>query len=264
MKQRSICNSTTSLVPLALMAAMFWTMPGSPVAAQSTVIEKMRAALQQDDRSAANRARDRNRDPVAAMSFCRLRDDMKVIEFAPGRGWYTELLGPVLRDRGVLYVAHTAKRLARLDTLLKREPLSKVRKAPIPSVRHPERRKIVYAKLNFGMSDADMVLSIREYHNIDRDSINTFNKAAYSALKRGGYYCVIDHTRRHMAQYDSENRRRMDPVLVIKQVQAAGFQFLDYAPLFYRLDDELRYEVGRRTVRGNTDRFTLLFQKPDG
>ena len=26
--------------------------------------------------------------------------------------------------------------------------------------------------------------------------------------------------------------------------------------------DELRYEVGRRTVTGNTDRFTLKFVKP--
>ena len=29
-----------------------------------------------------------------------------------------------------------------------------------------------------------------------------------------------------------------------------------------RPDDELRYEVGRKTVMGNTDRFTLVFKKP--
>jgi predicted methyltransferase len=61
---------------------------------------------------------------------------------------------------------------------------------------------------------------------------------------------------------DGENRRRMDPVLVLKQVQAAGVRFVDFTPLFYRADDELRYEIGRRTVRGNTDSFTLLFRKP--
>jgi|TARA_B110000263_G_scaffold219903_1_gene207410 predicted methyltransferase len=52
--------------------------------------------------------------------------------------------------------------------------------------------------------------------------------------------------------------------LVIRQVQRAGFRFVDFAALFYRADDELRYEVGRRTVAGNSDRFTLLFQKPGG
>ena len=31
--------------------------------------------------------------------------------------------------------------------------------------------------------------------------------------------------------------------------------------LHHRPDDELRFEVGRKTVRGNSDRFTLLFEK---
>jgi predicted methyltransferase len=249
---------------VGLTMAALWVMCASPVSAQSTVGDKITAALQQSSRSAANRARDRNRDPVAAMNFCRLKDDMTVIEFAPGGGWYTELLGPVLQERGALHIAHTAKRLARLDDRLKRAAMSRVRKLPIPSERHPERRKIVFKSLDFGMTTADLLLNIREYHNIDSDSVGIFNRAGYTALKPGGYYCIIDHTRRHMAQNDGENRRRMDPVLVIKQVQAAGFRFVDFTTLFYRADDELRYEVGRRTVRGNTDRFTLLFQKPGG
>ena len=53
-----------------------------------------------------------------------------------------------------------------------------------------------------------------------------------------------------------------DPVLVIKEVQAAGFEFVDYSDLHFRADDELEYEVGRRSVSGNTDRFTFLFRKP--
>jgi predicted methyltransferase len=60
---------------------------------------------------------------------------------------------------------------------------------------------------------------------------------------------------------NSENGRRMDPVLAIKEIQAAGFELADFSDLHYRPDDELRYEVGRRTVTGNTDRFTLKFVK---
>jgi predicted methyltransferase len=59
-----------------------------------------------------------------------------------------------------------------------------------------------------------------------------------------------------------ENRRRADVVQIIKEAQAAGFELVDYSDLHYRPDDELRYEVGRATVTGNTDRFTLLFGKP--
>jgi predicted methyltransferase len=65
-----------------------------------------------------------------------------------------------------------------------------------------------------------------------------------------------------MQQANPENGRRIDPVLVIKEMLDAGFEFEAYSDLHYRPDDELLYEVGRKTVTGNTDRFTLLFRKP--
>jgi predicted methyltransferase len=46
-------------------------------------------------------------------------------------------------------------------------------------------------------------------------------------------------------------------------VQEAGFRFVDFSPALRRPDDELRYEVGRQSVTGNSDRFALLFEKPD-
>ena len=49
---------------------------------------------------------------------------------------------------------------------------------------------------------------------------------------------------------------------MIKEIEAVGFEFVDFSDLHYRYDDELVYEVGRRSVSGNTDRFTLLFRKP--
>ena len=56
--------------------------------------------------------------------------------------------------------------------------------------------------------------------------------------------------------------RRIDPVQVIKEVEATGFKFVDYSDLHYKPDDELRHEVGRKSVTGHTDRLTLLFEKP--
>ena len=66
-----------------------------------------------------------------------------------------------------------------------------------------------------------------------------------------------------MEPTNQENRRRADPIRVILEVQAAGFELADSAGLFFKPDDELRYEVGRKTVKGNTDRFALLFRKPE-
>jgi predicted methyltransferase len=49
---------------------------------------------------------------------------------------------------------------------------------------------------------------------------------------------------------------------MIKELEAVGFEFVDFSDLHYRADDTLEYEVGRKSVTGNTDRFTLLFRKP--
>ena len=90
----------------------------------------------------------------------------------------------------------------------------------------------------------------------------TINEAVFQSLGSGGLYGVIDHTLRHMEPLTNENRRRSDVVDIILEVQAAGFELVDSSDLHYRPDDELRYEVGRRSVTGNTDRYTLLFKKP--
>ena len=50
-------------------------------------------------------------------------------------------------------------------------------------------------------------------------------------------------------------------MLIIKEITDAGFKFVAFSDMHYKPDDELRYEVGRKSVAGNTDRFTLLFEK---
>jgi predicted methyltransferase len=59
-----------------------------------------------------------------------------------------------------------------------------------------------------------------------------------------------------------ENRRRLDPVVALQELLDAGFVLEAWSDLHHRPDDELRYEVGRHTVTGNTDRFTFRLRKP--
>ena len=232
--------------------------------AKKSLEEKVSAALKEEYRTEADRARDKNRAPVKALSFFGLQDDMKVIEFGPGgTAWYTKILAPVLKDKGQLYVAFDGDFLDRvLDPLMVHDGMSKIKKLPIPVKFNRKRMAYDVGKLNFGMKDADMFLSIRLYHAFTDEDAIRFHKAVYKSLKPGGRYIIVDHTRRHMEPNSSENRRRRDPVKVIKHLLDEGFEFVDYTDMFFRPDDELRYEVGRKTVTGNTDRFTFIFEKP--
>ena len=223
---------------------------------------KVEAALAAESRPEADVERDRNRKPLETLKFFGLEDDMTVLELIPGGGWYTRVLAPVLADNGKLYVALGTGRVS--DSVLTEPGFEKVEVIETDAnIRRPEgSRYYALDDFEFGISGVDMVLTFRNVHNFDAESRGRMNRAVFDVLKSGGLYGVVDHTKRHMEPENPENRRRIDPVLVIKDMLDIGFEFVGYSDLHYRPDDELRYEVGRRTVTGNTDRFTFLFRKP--
>lgn len=237
--------------------AQFTPEPLSPIG------QKIKQAVDSDIRSAVEKDRDANRKPIKTLEFFGLRDDMRVVELLPGGGWYTKILGQVLADNGQLYVTLGTRNIG--EMLAKHAALAKVEVLPVAAPLKPTDMYGIFeiGKFELDVDDVDMVLTFRNLHNFTRASRAHINEAVYGALKPGGVYGVVDHTRRHNEPGSKENWRRMDPVQMILEIEAAGFQFVDFSPLHYRPDDELRYEVGRKTVTGNSDRFTLLFRKPE-
>jgi len=226
-----------------------------------TTTDLVKMALKSEIRTDAEMERDRNRKPVQTLDFFGLKSDMKVVELMPGGGWYTKILAPVLKEEGELILAYGTGRASKL--IEENQDLSHVKVGAEDSKIYRKEGARFYSLENadLGVKNADMVLTFRNYHNFAEDGRMAMNDAAWDALKMGGIYGVVDHTRRHMEGDNDENRRRVDPVLAIKEIQAAGFELVDYSNLHYRADDELEYEVGRRSVTGNTDRWTLKFKK---
>ena len=227
------------------------------------LVKNINDVMKMEHRTDADKMRDANRSPAQALSFFGFKQNMKVIEFAPGNGWYTKILAPLLESKGELYLAYKSEWLKGLNPLLSQKGFKSTVKLPIELEWNNSEFKYDLGNLSFGMNDADMILNIREYHNFDLADKTKLNNEAFKSLKPGGKYVIVDHTRRHMSVETRELARREDPVKVILEVQAAGFILEKSSDMFYRPDDELRYEVGRKTVTGNTDRFTLVFKKPE-
>lgn len=74
---------------LTLSTLAFSAYVGASDGPTNSIEQKVKQALASPQRTEAERKRDSNREPLKAMQFWGLKDDMKVIELNPAGGWYT-------------------------------------------------------------------------------------------------------------------------------------------------------------------------------
>lgn len=248
---------------LTIFTAASLLFAGSALAAHHNLKENVQAALASDIRGPADTARDANRMPLETLTFFGLQPNMHVAELIPGGGWYTKILAPVVAEEGQYYAAIGTSNIA--GKLLKEPGFEKAKVLAEDARMWREEGDRLYSMdvSSLGVTNLDMVLTFRNYHNFNEQGRRKMNEVAFAALKPGGIYAVVDHTARHNEPETTANRRRVDPVLAIHEIQQAGFVLVDYSDLHYREGDELKYEVGDKSVTGKTDRWTFKFQKPD-
>ncbi len=219
---------------------------------------KIEQALTGSIRDAAETARDANRRPGEVLEFFGLEDDMKVLEISPATGYWSKLVGPTLCENGgeLIFSVGVSDDFKNEVMSLDGLECSSAINNDITLRNLPE--------FSFDDSQFDMVLTFWNLHNPSVEGRKNLNEAAFSALKSGGIYGVVDHTRRHLepTSREAQNGRRLDPVLIIKEMIDVGFEFVDFSPMHYHPEDNLSQEVGTPGVRGNTDRFTMSFRKP--
>lgn len=218
--------------------------------------------LNHPSRTAEEKARDVNRKPLETLAFFGIQKDMRVVELFPGGGWYTKLLSPYLADKGQLYVAMGTSRIeGKLDEygLVGVKPTGKV-----TGFEQSDSPGYIYdvESIDLEQKGVDMVLTFRNAHNLTSEARMILNRAVFSALKPGGIYGVIDHSKRHMEAFRGESWRRADPVVIIKEALQSGFELLDYSDIHARPEDNLQHDSRHDSLPNESDRFTLKFRKP--
>ena len=238
-------------------------------------------ALNGEHRSTGNTARDVYRHPRETLEFFGISEDMTVVELAPGGGWYTEILAPLLHERGEYYAAHYGM-----------NGRSYYRRALGAYLQKLGENDDVYGNVTVTTlmptesvliapgGTADMVLAFRNVHSWMRGEMlpETF-ATAYAALKPGGVFGVVQHRARDNRSVEQmKESGYVTEALVIETAEAAGFQLAarseinanpgdsaDYAGGVWELPPGLRGDESTRAQRlaiGESDRMTLKFVKP--
>ena len=69
----------------------------------------MAKAVASEHRSPTFVERDKYRHPQEVLEFTGIKPTQTVVEISPGGGYWTEILGPYLKDKGTYYTARVAR-----------------------------------------------------------------------------------------------------------------------------------------------------------
>jgi predicted methyltransferase len=234
-------------------------------------------------RSDKNKARDKYRHPKETLLFFGLTPQMTVVEITPGMGWYTEILAPVMRERGTFYAAVFAVTDQSSEFLRNMDKSYRGMLAASPelygkarlSVLSPEAMQVAPA------GSADMVLTFRNVHNWAKaGTADAMFRAFYEALKPGGTLGVVEHRARPGTPFQRQiDSGYMTEDYVIETARKAGFSLenrseinanprdtADYPGGVWTLPPTLRNvaeaDKPRYLAIGESDRMTLKFRKP--
>ena len=90
-----------------------------------------------------------------------------------------------------------------------------------------------------------------------------FDKKVFDALKPGGLFVVIDHVApAGSGLADTNTLHRIDPAVVKREVEAAGFVFDGESNALRNPADPHDLKVFDKAIRGHTDQFIYRFRKP--
>ena len=230
-------------------------------------------------------ARDVYRHPAETLAFFDVEPDMTVVEYAPGGGWYSDILAPYLAEKGRFIAVQlpdaegvpegyrknaAAVAAAFPGKLAERTGLSA---EGIPSY--------VGGDLPESLDDAvDRVLVIRMMHNLMRWGVADRELSEWRrVLKPGGMLGIVQHRAKPDASADYANGtkgylRQQD---VVDFVQSQGFELVGKSEANANPADSADWENGVWTLPpslalkdqdrakyegiGESDRMTLLFRK---
>ncbi len=272
---KSVCR-IMAVVSIVLGASV------SQAQADTGAKSALEAAINSAHRSDAHVDRDKYRNPLETLSWFGIAPEMTVVEISPGgRGWYTEILAPLLRDKGKLYAASYNPDSPRQYYRNNQKKFAD-KLAANPSV-YDQVTVTVMSKeiMDIGPDgSADMVLTFRNVHNWTSGGYaDAVFAAMFKALKSGGILGLVEH--RAPATIEEGGHIAAGYVReaeAIALAQEAGFELIekseinanpkdtkDYAkgvwtlPPSYRLGDVDR---DKYSAIGESDRMTLKFVKP--
>lgn len=247
---------TRSTIIMGLLIAC-----AAPAAQAAAPAAAIRAAIADTARPATDRDRDADRKPSEMLAFSTVEPGMVVLEMMPGGGYFTRLFSDIVGPKGKVMAYVPDEFLTRgtraIDgvTALAKEPGREniqVGHDPLMQQGPDNIADIIWTSQNY-----------HDFHGLPGVDMIAANKILFRMLRPGGVYIVADHAApAGSGAANIQDLHRIDPALVRKEVEAAGFIFDGESKALANPTDNHTLKVFDPALRGHTDQFVLRFRKP--
>jgi predicted methyltransferase len=231
-------------------------------AATASVYEEAVASAARPD---SDRTRDAGRKPAAVLEFLGVEPGMTVLDMFTGGGYYAEIIAGVVGEEGKVIAQSNQAYLAFVgDAFEEHFGSGRLTNVEVLMAENNE--------LSLEADSLDAVMLVLSFHDLylsdPENGWAQIDAPAFLAelkkgLKPGGFVAVIDHYAEAGAPAETGNTlHRIDPALVVADMEAAGFVLDGQSDLLRSQVDDLSKIVFDPELRGKTDRFIMRFKNP--
>lgn len=222
-------------------------------AALAAVPPAIAAAVADSGRPAADKERDAERKPAETVAFAGVKPGDKVVELAPGRGYYTRILAKAVGPNGKVYAVVPATMAIRpgaldgLNAVVRANPNVLILLTPdLASFIVPEKANLVWTSENY-----------HDFSNLP-GGIAPLNRRVFDTLKPGGIFYVEDHNAKVGAPPEvTRTLHRIDVARARQELLNAGFFVESESDHLRNPADTGDISPMDASVRGKSDRFAL-------
>jgi predicted methyltransferase len=216
-----------------------------------------------DPARAADKSNDARRKVAQVMAFAEVKPGQKVVELIPGSGYFTRVFSAIVGSQGHVYTVWP-------NEYAKEDADDVAGSQKLAADPHYANVSVLTQPANqlSAPEPVDLVFTSQNYHDYPDKFMGkvdpaVLNKQVFDALKPGGLWVIIDHVApAGSGMADTDTLHRIDPAIVKKQVEAAGFVFDGESNALRNPADPHTIKVFDKSIRGHTDQFIYRFRKP--
>jgi predicted methyltransferase len=222
-------------------------------------------AIANPNRTDADRERDARSKPDAILGLLDLEPGDTVADIFAGGGYYSELIAGVVGPNGTVLLQNNYGYAKWVEKYLQERYIDN--QVPPIAVLRSE-----IDDLKLAPESLDAALMVMSYHDLyyynpevgfPRADVPGFFSQVQAALKPGGKLMIVDHAAVDGTGVESVQKiHRIDEAFARQDLESYGFRYLAGSDALRNPDDPRTELVFGKNIRGKTDRFILLFEKP--